>query len=146
MIVLESNLEKEKYRSIQSKLFDITAEETDLALGKKFKNSKKYIWSFLEFDDLYEEIKSKFYNIHSEFCIATALEFEPIFLFDLKKDDYSIYNGIIYSPHSIDLDFPDPDNNVGIAITNEKIFFYSTDENWCLYSDRYNDEIILAWD
>jgi hypothetical protein len=143
MKIILNRTEKEKYRDIEKVLFNKNAADPKKVIRKKFTHIQYYEHSLIGQKELFEELKSKFGNSYSEFCIATVIDSEPIYLIDLKKDTLNHYYGVLNSPKIIGLEFPDPD--VGLSITNEKLFFYNTQQHWCLYADRYNDLVILGY-
>ena len=139
MQVLTLQAEKEKCRTIENSLFDKLEWEPNCVIKKYFPDTLFYEHGLLGHKDLFIELKSKFSQ--SDFYISTIIEDEPIFLLSFITNSINEYYSILNSPEILNLTCLD----AGLSITNERIFFYDVNQNWCLFADRFNDVIILKY-
>lgn len=140
MKILTGVKDQIEYRLIQQNLFGTIDSNVHEVMLLHFSIIQKFDYSWLGSSVLFENLKSKFLYNYSEFCIATILHDEPIYLLDFKEDELKDYYNILNNPKAAGL----KDLDEGLSITHEKLFFFNPQSHWCLFADRYNDIITLA--
>jgi len=144
MKVILDEVEKQKYRSIENAMFNMEENIMEKVILKKFSFTEHFLFEEIRNESMFAKLKSKFHDTASEFCITTMPLSDPIFRLDLTKDTNKEYLGVMTSFNTIGITGL-PNSEVGLSIIYERIFMYDINQKWCLYADRYNDSVILAF-
>ncbi|HYG16428.1 MAG TPA: hypothetical protein VEC12_11795 [Bacteroidia bacterium] len=133
---------KDQYRNKELVLFNI--ERFDYAIRKRFTFHEEMAgFHQIGTIEFYQKLAMLFEATASEYCISTVVYSEPIFLFNFKNDTHQEYLALMNQPGSVNYHIQG--HNVGLATVYEIILLYNADLKWCVFADRYEDKIIMAW-